>query len=444
MDDEPDLLDLLEEVVSSFMPDAQILTATRVQEAKQVIQSTKVDLIVADQNLPDGKGHEIFQLIQEKNLKTRFVLCSSDQVHDIPELSSAKIFGSIVKPNILDSLDAILEKFRAELRLEAGAIADRDSIDFVPVRIRGLVKTQPLPCDIYVRLSDSKFVKVFNANSAFSAKDLDKYLSKSVESLYVVKENRRDYLKCLTGSVIASLSSKESSEAEISQAMKDSFAIASDSFKAIGFSEDTQQIAKAYSEAAANLVNANPRLSDLLEKIKSDPEDYLGSHSMLLSLVSCALVRCMPWASETIYKKLSLASFLHDITLPNSATAQVVSLKEAEGKFSKEEIELIRNHPLEGAALVRQITEIPPDVDNIIIQHHEHGDGTGFPNQINSQRISPLSAIFIIAHDFCFAYLTKKQNISLGAFLAINESKYNSGSFKQVLKDMQANLYQIQ
>ncbi len=78
--------------------------------------------------------------------------------------------------------------------------------------------------------------------------------------------------------------------------------------------------------------------------------------------------------------------------------------------------------------------EIPPDVDLIILQHHERPDGTGFPRRADSGFISPLAAILIIAEDMVIEAFRKGDAFSITKFYTEKLLEYNSGNFKQVLK----------
>src|SRR6185312_15892576 len=100
--------------------------------------------------------------------------------------------------------------------------------------------------------------------------------------------------------------------------------------------------------------------------------------------IACAIATQMDWASDSTFQKLTLAAFLHDITLSNHELAQCDTVQEAIDKktFTEAEIAGFRVHPAKGAEIARQFQEVPPDVDVIILQHHERPDGSGFPRGI--------------------------------------------------------------
>ena len=90
------------------------------------------------------------------------------------------------------------------------------------------------------------------------------------------------------------------------------------------------------------------------------------------------------------------------------------------------------------AAIARSVEEIPPDVDVIISQHHELPDGTGFPRGLNYQRITPLSTVFIVAHDLVRHLMLVDPQTGFSAkdveeWFLRSQNKFQLGNFKKVM-----------
>lgn len=209
----------------------------------------------------------------------------------------------------------------------------------------------------------------------------------------------------------------------------------------LGFTKEVQEITKKSVMATVQSVRSAPRLSELLHSLQNNQEKYISAHSMLLAYVSCALATQMDWSSDTTYQKLTLAAFLHDISLKNHDLAAIQTLSdlmEKQKKFTQQEIKEYKEHPNTGAETARGFSEVPPDVDSIIGQHHERPDGSGFPRGLTHARIGPLAAVFIVAHELV-CYLMKQSDPSkitadvLDKFLDMNAKLYSQGNFKKVL-----------
>jgi HD-GYP domain-containing protein (c-di-GMP phosphodiesterase class II) len=211
--------------------------------------------------------------------------------------------------------------------------------------------------------------------------------------------------------------------------------------KTVGFTAEVQDLVKIQVKVAMKAISASPRLSELFGKLKAVQGKYLSTHSHLTAYLACAVASQMKWGSEQTFMKLNLACFLHDITLSNHELAAETSLKAVEAntaKYTAQEIRAYKGHAREAANLASRFSEVPPDVDAIIAQHHELPDGKGFPLALNHTRIAPLSAIFIVAHDMAQFTIENQYVFDLNRFLAKMGEKYVGSQFKKILTTLQA------
>jgi response regulator RpfG family c-di-GMP phosphodiesterase len=142
----------------------------------------------------------------------------------------------------------------------------------------------------------------------------------------------------------------------------------------------------------------------------------------------------MEWASDGTFQKLTMAAFMHDITLTNIELAECETLDDVKRKgFSDEEYKEFQAHPQKAAEQARQFSEVPPDVDVIIAQHHERPDGKGFPRKITSNYIAPLSCVFLVAHDMARLALKMGSAFDVKDYLAVNREKYTHSQFKKII-----------
>jgi putative nucleotidyltransferase with HDIG domain/PAS domain S-box-containing protein len=89
---------------------------------------------------------------------------------------------------------------------------------------------------------------------------------------------------------------------------------------------------------------------------------------------------------------LRLAAGLHDvgkIAIPS----EVLS---SPRKLTPEELALVRAHPSAGHQIVSR-TELPPQVDDVVLQHHERLDGSGYPNGLVGSAIGMDARIVAVA-----------------------------------------------
>ena len=95
------------------------------------------------------------------------------------------------------------------------------------------------------------------------------------------------------------------------------------------------------------------------------------------------------------YEQLSAAIYMHDI-----GHAYMPSHLYDPGRdFDESEIELLRLHPIIAA---NHLEKIPgwEEASTIVLQHHEHINGTGYPNGLKDNEIHPGAKILCILDDF--------------------------------------------
>jgi putative nucleotidyltransferase with HDIG domain len=96
--------------------------------------------------------------------------------------------------------------------------------------------------------------------------------------------------------------------------------------------------------------------------------------------------------NASMLEQLSLAAFLHDIG--KIGTPDSIFLKP--GTLTEEERAIMQRHSKGGARLLREITDME-NVADAVLHHHEHYDGTGYPDNLSGERIPLLSRIILVA-----------------------------------------------
>jgi HD-GYP domain-containing protein (c-di-GMP phosphodiesterase class II) len=183
--------------------------------------------------------------------------------------------------------------------------------------------------------------------------------------------------------------------------------------------------------SAIALVKEGNKLADLLNSVMKG-NDFISEHSMMITYVCSQLGMHLGWDIKSTLEKISMAALLHDSVLPEELS-HVRTLKSKEAlEFSEEQRKLILEHPEIVASEVSKVTTMYPDVDSILIQHHERPDGSGFPRGLKALSISPLSALFIIAEEFAHAIYGKEVNADLLNDIADDfKAKFDKGNFRK-------------
>lgn len=152
-----------------------------------------------------------------------------------------------------------------------------------------------------------------------------------------------------------------------------------------------------------------------------DPQLY--QHSLRVHTLAISFAATKLHLSEAESLKVGLAAFFHDIGKMNISDT---ILHKASG-LTKEEYEIIKNHPAYGAEILSQFKLIKSVVPSLY-HHHERIDGKGYPEGLRGNAI-PLGARIIAIVD-AFEVMTSQRiyQKSRTPLQAIEELYENAGT----------------
>ncbi|WP_457743852.1 HD domain-containing phosphohydrolase [Sulfurimonas sp.] len=151
-------------------------------------------------------------------------------------------------------------------------------------------------------------------------------------------------------------------------------------------------------------------------------DSYTAGHSQRVSLYCNLIAKEMGCNDEEILA-VSRAGILHDIG--KIATPDVVLLKPQ--ALSELEYKLIKEHVRVGYEILVKIP-MYHDLAEIVYDHHERCDGSGYPRGIKSEEIHPLAKIMMVADTFDAMTTNRIYKGRKDIPTALNEIKSLAGS----------------
>lgn len=124
-------------------------------------------------------------------------------------------------------------------------------------------------------------------------------------------------------------------------------------------------------------------------------DDSIYAHSVDVALISNMLARWLHFSEEE--QQLATACGLfHDVgkfMLPQTILRKP-------GKLTPEEFEIVKTHTTEGFHLLNKFGNVPKEVVNTALMHHEKCDGSGYPYGLKGDEIDRYAKLVTIADIF--------------------------------------------
>jgi len=178
------------------------------------------------------------------------------------------------------------------------------------------------------------------------------------------------------------------------------------------------QIAKLYGDANELFLDTIQALAASIDA--KDP--YTNGHSQRVSDFSTAIGRQMNLPPEILHE-LKIGALLHDIGkigIPDLILTKT-------GRLTDEEKSKMNEHPTIGANIMRNVRMLEKELP-ALAEHHEHMDGTGYPNRLTGENISLFGRIVAVADVFDALTSERPYRAALGVEEVLGILQRDSGS----------------
>jgi HD-GYP domain-containing protein (c-di-GMP phosphodiesterase class II) len=152
------------------------------------------------------------------------------------------------------------------------------------------------------------------------------------------------------------------------------------------FFEHYNKLLELFNDISYELSSSSHMRIDYID-IKS-MDDYLEGSALNTGILALLLGSYLGY-NKDFQKELFIAGVLHDIGLLFLPEDVLDKSKD----LSMEEKRMILHHPLDGYNFLKDRSYVSSYVKVSVLQHHEHIDGTGYPNRIASEEINDFAQI---------------------------------------------------
>ncbi|MBU1713883.1 MAG: PAS domain S-box protein [Proteobacteria bacterium] len=194
----------------------------------------------------------------------------------------------------------------------------------------------------------------------------------------------------------------------------------------LGISEDITERKQAEEQLKQSLERLNRAVGTTIQVMVSTVETrdpYTAGHQKRSADLARAIAEELGLSQDSL-EAIWMAGSIHDIG-KLSIPAEILSKP---AKLSELEYSLIKQHPRSGYEILKDVESSWP-LAEIVYQHHERIDGSGYPRKLKGDEILIEARILAVA-DVCEAMASHRPyRAGLGIDAALNEIEKNRGIF---------------
>jgi response regulator RpfG family c-di-GMP phosphodiesterase len=435
-------------VFDDFNKSIEIIEANSGEEAIELFQNDdnfSPNFIISDYQKDDQDSVKFYQFLRHRYSDIPFVVVTAELKNpftDDPEFKRKNTNHIIIKPAVIKELRSILADYFSGKKEQ-----DPEDIsgEFQKINTYFFLRFQKTLCDVYIKLSNQKFIKILHEESGFEATDIHRYLNKGMEYLYITNEDFESFKVSITNLTFLETIETEGKE---DYPFDVTMAVIGGLLQSYGLNETLVKKGINQITDTQKDISNSKELFKIFD-MKTTDSSFYSDHSLLISLLSGMTLEKLDWRSTENFNKLCLASILHDCLVPD----HVINTIEG-GNIDQISIitdiekDQYQSHPQKTAELIRTKTSFHEEVATIIAEHHEKPDGSGFPRKLTHNNIHPFSCLFIIIHDFVEqVYITRFDRDLQESILENMSPKYQDGhfltafqAFKQLINEEESEL----
>lgn len=395
VEDDQDLAELIERILLKL--NLSVSRTTSFDEAIKMLSSFRYSLILTDINLGKSSGLDVLQYTKQHHPMLRVVLMTGyledTDIHDALDLG---VFGFLAKPISKKEIKKVVKNALGE---SSDKITD---LEYARVDIDDFLTGKILNFPVYIRLKDSRFLKIAHSGTEIDIERINQLRDKGISELWIDKEDLPAYLalneKILNAKTKWTPAGRVKFLNHLAEISYESMRLLNISNESVRYCLDSLNIlTKEISNIEGTLPLINPFLTGEARSSK------MAVNGVTLTLLVASV---LDWNSEKMMKSLSLGAFFRDISLTQEGF-QYNLLFTKGANYDKSGY---REHPNRSVEILENLGGFPKEALTIIQQHHEDGTPQGFPNGIpRSQIYAP--ALLVNAIDKLIFFMHENQDM---------------------------------
>jgi len=384
------------------------------EEVKSLLSlGSDVEVLVID----DPKDSSMLFLSKKEQIKNILVL--SDKSFQLQKVTS---FPKSAVESLMNHLKTIL-------------IPNSNGQEsYISIPVDSLIHFTILPCDLYIKISEEKYLKRIPAYEEIDESTVAAFKSKGVTEMHFERKNNRDFSLMLLNNMINKVESNYASEDEQHKATNEVFLTTKEIVQSLGLPLKVVEVCESVMERITTDVQSNKdKFSTYINKVKSTNQNFQLRFIELSCYIATQILDSIN--DENKYEQIKtvvFASFFCDMSLKESVQLVYRSEESLAGLWVENDKRFIQEHAYRAAEIVSKYKNAPAFASELVKQHHGALDGMGLPSTF-PDALHPLSKCLIAAQELAYEILTNPNVPSVEVITSIT-NKYGGTPLHKPLR----------
>ena len=266
-------------------------------------------------------------------------------------------------------------------------------MDHLPIRINTLRGEDKINFNVYIKV-DGKFFLYLHQGNSFEGAKLKSLKSRQLKKLYILPEDETKYMNYVRLNLESAYDDKSGREvgdrAEVIQGEQQ---IRTEEVLAKPAEFALYEAAKLGAEKYVRFLMNNSGATQSILTIANN-DHSVAQHGVSVATFAVAIAQKLKIGDEKTLQLMTLGALVHDIGHQNTP----LDLSKPKSQQTPAEKKIYERHPGSGADTVQDKHFFDPMVLNIIAQHEECSDGSGFPSGLREGDMDPLITVVCSAN----------------------------------------------
>ncbi len=425
IDDEIEIADILSEYLKNLGHD--VVSFTKPLDAFLSLEkSPEIELVISDIKMPEMTGIDLFQKYRSnQNNKARFILMTGHA--DLMNVQLAYTLG--VEELLAKPFDFDVLKLVVNYLLENVDSFGNQNDKYFSIPIEDLMVSSQSQYNLYLKINN-KYVCVTKTGQEFTTQRLKNLAQKQVKYIYLSSTDYSKYTD-MQFAIAVSMKTRPIDNAKKTKAFNHLISTVSKNATLNQLDKDSLQKAINAFECYTQMAFNNSHMADILITISSDYPD-LAEKSSMLSAICSSVADLWKWTSPRIQSRIVLGALLCDIGLKDYTHLH----HKKRIQYTKEELVEFEEHSMRSYKMLSEIGDLPEEILQIALQHHENGIGTGFPQKLIRSKVHSFSKLVHGVSEFVDTLYHQKDKGNIKAALDHMFALQRKIVSEQVLKSL--------